>query len=1267
MGLWEKAVDFWKTSMGKFVVALIAITLVLVCSTLAYGTGEDDTLPLADTDGAPAEEVQPAEGDDPEGSPEVTEGEDAVGDETASEEDAAVEPVTEGEEDLAEGEEGTEEELQDEPVEPGKTRIAFLGLDEAPVTVQGLERSTFDIPEGNEGQALEFILLPDVCNTITAAQATITAAVEAPVAVAASEPAANEAVSAGPAEGAPEETVTPEVPAATEGAIEEKELTLEDPAKDILKETPYAKKLTISAADLEGAAEVAITIQTEERDMVWFDIMQAFDEGEDITLEGDVAVDALTLGDMTIEAAPAVVDGKVVTLDLNGHTIANVNDVSLDAFFMVKNGGSLTIADPNEGLAFTPKTIGAADAQSAGREGSCSVSKDGASVTYYETRTVSKDSFNAVTSEVLVERTVTIPATVGAVVGNNIGSLVSVEGGSALAVTGGRLTNAGSAEGKGHGVVANGSTVSIEGGAIVGCTLVGGNGAGISANGSTVNLQGSAVVGGNSVRFTGAENSGNGGGIYAASSVVNVTGSAVVAANTATEVDMGDPWSGGGNRPVNQNGGGVYLTSSQAIIDGNALIASNRAKHDGGGLYGATTAQADSITLAGNANITNNRTTKEITKNSADVRANWATIGGGGICSSGRVVINGGSVNGNYSSDAGGGLLMPQLNHTVTATLNMNDGVVACNYAATDEGGGMYLFTTGYEGGEKSYINAGFITNNVTATEFGYGGGGLFIANASPNHGYVNVVNPLVTGNTAEGQGGGIAGCKNGMMVTNAAAIFRNTAHEGKSTSHEVGIGDNWGFAISEKLNEGAENKVTYSNDYYNAGESTVYANMLGGGASNWTGYMNYESPWLRAEDGGWNKAKTLSTRGTLSLDGSNLNGLANKALLGDAIPADVYRITLKNVNESDVKAFADSLRAGVFVELHRTDAKWFAFEGFAGLVTDLEKDESGRPVGNKGYSVEDGGFYHIFLKKISDDKVASVAKDENGKVYGGYVSNDADQKITDGLEYGTTYYLEETIWGTSQKRSGNYTIAKITDFPEEHEVDPAKAVARAYAGRIMALTADPAEKDENTARSLSKLCIGFNHSNTNGGGIACNGFTHIGRWMPDTPQPEDPEPDPKAKLNITKSFTNGFDAEAGTATVIFNIAGYISEDWDRSDPAYENTITMTFDPNESMAAQTYTLPEEFDANMYFVIQEVAFAGSNYTGQATWEGTLRDAGKLAPGDLYQVIAAFENTFSDEDIFGTGAVNRYTEQDGTYTYQEKISTSTWSSQSSTDNQ
>ncbi len=1251
--------------MGKFVVALIAITLVLVCSTLAYGTGEDDALPLADTSGAPSEEMQPAEGDDPSGDATVVADEDAEGDEATGEEGATDDPA-EGEETDADGEEGTEEEPEEEAVEPGMTRVTFVRLDEAPVTVRGLEKNTLEISEGNEGQALEFILLPDVCNTITAAKATITAAVEAPEAAAASEPVAlaEEADAAAPAEDATDAT-TPQAPAATEGAVEEKELTLEDPDKDDLKDNPYAKKLVIPAADLVGAAEVAITLQTEERDMNWFDIVQACAEGEDITLEDDVVVDDLTVADLTIEAAPAVVDGKAVTLDLNGHKIFNKKtDLNWDALFVV-NGGSLTITDPNAGASFGGHNIGAASPENAGTKGSYSNNGD-ITVTYYETYTTSTDKANASTTETLAERTVTIPASVGAVEGNgSIGSLVSVEGGT-FALQGGRLTNGGSQEiaggnGTGRAIKANGGTVAITDGFIVGNQLIGSNGAGICADGATVMLEGNAVVAGNSVQFNGEENSGNGGGIYAASSTVTVGGNAVVAVNKATEVNTGTAWTTKGDRPANQNGGGLYLTASNATVWGNALIASNGAQHDGGGIYCAT--GSDELALAGAANVTNNHTLVRPDKYNENVKDNWATIGGGGICSSGLVTIDGASINGNRSADAGGGLLMPQLNNKVTATLKMNDGVVACNVAETDEGGGMYLFTTGYKGnGDPSYINAGFITNNETKTSFGYGGGGIFIANASPNHGYVNVVNPLVTHNTAEGQGGGIAGCKNGMMVTNDAAIFENTANESKSTDHSAGIGDNWGVEINQKLNEGESEAVNFSNDYYNAGESTVYANMLGGGASNWTGYMSYKPQTLKAyKSANWKEDATYSLDGNSIFSGKGHTmvkpgGLAN-------LPEDVFRMSVKNVSEDEVKAFIASVQPVVYVDFQRVNS--FTLKGTAVVATDLERDDKGDV--KDGYRTdEDGGvtYYHIYFKKVAD--ASSAPTDRDGNVYNGYLKDKDDKFTTEGLEFGAVYNLTETIWGTQQTHSGDYIIAKINRFPEETATDPKAAKAKAYSGRIMALTADPSKEAKEAAQGKAQLCIGGNRSNTNGGGIACNGFTHIGQWMPPDDPPPVPEEEPKAKLNITKSF-DGFSPDAGTATVIFNIAGYRNAQWDRSDPFYENTITMTFDPNVSMEAQTYTLSKPFDPTNYFVIEEVAFAGSNYTGQTTWEGTLRDAGRLAPGGFYQIVASFENAFNDDNTFGTGAVNRYTGENGTYTYKEKISTSTWKSETTTDDQ
>lgn len=74
----------------------------------------------------------------------------------------------------------------------------------------------------------------------------------------------------------------------------------------------------------------------------------------------------------------------------------------------------------------------------------------------------------------------------------------------------------------------------------------------------------------------------------------------------------------------------------------------------------------------------------------------------------------------------------------------METGVVASNYAGTSEGGGICATTD-----KSSYISSGYLTNNVTDTDFDYGGGGLFLPSAT--HGKetgVTVRYPLVTGNT---------------------------------------------------------------------------------------------------------------------------------------------------------------------------------------------------------------------------------------------------------------------------------------------------------------------------------------------------------------------------------------------------------------------------------------------------------------------------------------------------------------------------------------
>lgn len=1233
MGLMEKAADFCKTSMGKFLLALLAVVLVLVFSNLAYGTGEEDDLPLSDTGGA-AEVVDPA-GDGEEAA--VPEDEDPL-DNGQGDEDAIVADTEDQDEDGAqdgEGAEGTEEEEAEEaqPVEPGKARIVFKDIADSHLSIlEGVE-SSIEVPEG---EALTFTLVPDAGYRVKAARIVTTIQPEAAPAALADEPT--------------EEGQEPEDEPSQKTVTDEQDLDLKDSAdKELAEKNPDARSIMLPEDSVQGLVEVYV--ETEERDMIWNDIVLAFEAGEDVALANDVQ--------FTKEDSQAVVSGSAVELQLNGHKIKNATDVDVDAFFVVRDGGSLTISDANEGVSRWAGNSVAADSSMAGAEGAYA---DGV-VEFYETMTTATDRYDATTTEKQVKHTITIPDTVGAIEGTgNVASLFSVYGGT-LNVQGGRLTNAGSSEGHGRAIEAVGSTVCVTDGFIVGNTLVGGNGAGIHADSATVVLNGSAVVAGNSVQFTGEQGTGNGGGIWAASTDLTISDDAVVAANKATENSNGtEAWGTKGDRPVNQLGGGLYLTNTDATVEGNALIASNAAQYEGGGIYCA--AGTDQLALAAGTNVTNNKTLVSPVKvtDKESIKENWAIIGGGGISSSGTVNIAGGCMNGNRSADAGGALLMPLLNGKVTATLKMSDGVVACNVAEADEGGGMYLFTTGNEDGEeKSFINAGFITNNDTQTSFGYGGGGLFIANASPLHGYVNVVNPLIVDNRAEGQGGGIAGCKNGVMITNDAAIFDNYAEESTSTSHESGLGDNWGKQISQELNEGAsdEDRVHYSNDYFNARESTVYANMLGGGAANWTGYMNYGLPVLKVTQGSaWNSAKTLTVNGSEVFAGK-VSGIANnqEKLLGSAIPNGVVRVSLKDVSEEEVKAFIATLEPGVLMDAHRDGTATVTTideQGYAVIDTDLQVDEAGRDVVN-GYSTEvDSGvtYYHIFFKYWS--YVDSMTQPDHG-----YIADADDERTNEGIEFGTLAYLTETVWGTTNTTSTEHYIVKLkpNEFPKETATNPAEAQARAYADRIMALTAHPSDEAVAAARSAAVLVISNNHSNTNGGGIACNGFAHIGAKMPDVPDPEDPKDPAPANLVIKKSFPEGFDANAGTATVVFNVTGYISKDWDRTDPVYENTISMTFDPTaDPSMSQSYVI-EGLDSSYYFIVEEVAFTGNNYTsGQARWEGYLKD-GTLKDG-IYQVIAPFVNTFHDDDTFGTGAVNRYTKQDGTYAYEAQVDTKTW---------
>ena len=194
----------------------------------------------------------------------------------------------------------------------------------------------------------------------------------------------------------------------------------------------------------------------------------------------------------------------------------------------------------------------------------------------------------------------------------------------------------------------------------------------------------------------------------------------------------------------------------------------------------------------------------------------------------------GGFVTGNYSEEAGGGMYIGHYNYGNSATFTMTGGFVAGNVANQSEGGGIRV--SGKTNGSIQASDRVYITNNVTNTPFDWGGGGIFVQ----TEGNLNITNALITANTADGYGGGVAACPTGETLithTEGAAIYGNS-DSGKNMSGG-GNGKNADSSV-------AQDNVTFTSnghkDYFcvrsggNNPISLVTGEMLGGGAANWTG-----------------------------------------------------------------------------------------------------------------------------------------------------------------------------------------------------------------------------------------------------------------------------------------------------------------------------------------------------------------------------------------------------------------------------------------------
>ena len=283
----------------------------------------------------------------------------------------------------------------------------------------------------------------------------------------------------------------------------------------------------------------------------------------------------------------------------------------------------------------------------------------------------------------------------------------------------------------------------------------------------TLNIEQGAVVRNN--KRTSAVYPNGAGGIYAGGTV-NMTGGEI-AGNTGLY--------GGGIEVLGSN---ARFTMSGGVIKNN--VANGKSEGFGGGVLVASGATMD---LSGGT-ISGNRV---INPQSGSLGS-----GGGGI-----------AVGGGVSGMCQG------------AMLNMTGGTVANNFAQNN-GGGISI-----QDNCTANISGGSITGNHAQSGM-FGGGGIYVnGNRAETDGELNLTNVLITQNTSEQEGGGLAGCATSdtsVYAIDGGAIYNNTSE------------DNSDVYISLALT---------APSYVDTMKGHVTPYMFNGAACNWTDVYNNHKP----------------------------------------------------------------------------------------------------------------------------------------------------------------------------------------------------------------------------------------------------------------------------------------------------------------------------------------------------------------------------------------------------------------------------------------
>lgn len=311
-----------------------------------------------------------------------------------------------------------------------------------------------------------------------------------------------------------------------------------------------------------------------------------------------------------------------------------------------------------------------------------------------------------------------------------------------------------------------------------------------------------------------------------------------------------------------ENGGGIF---NKGIVSLERSSISNNNANTGGGILNYGTINLNGTSIDHNIAAHNIQgdfgngggiyNTGTITSMGSNILENNASFGGG-IYSIGTSTITGSTVSGNFAFHGGG------------IYSDGTDTIIGCNISENNAysfGGGIYIGETG-----TVTVTGSEISENVA--EWGWGGGII-------NSGTANVIDSILSGNTARYYGGGIlnGGTANfigssisgntaddlGGGILNFDTVIVTGSNISKNTAHEGGGISNAGGSALVTCSNISENTAYNGGGIYNTGIAAITCSNISGNNA--------------TENGGgiFNFGATTVTGSTISL---------NKALYGGGI-----------------------------------------------------------------------------------------------------------------------------------------------------------------------------------------------------------------------------------------------------------------------------------------------------------------------------------------------------------------------------------------------